>query len=82
MAERHEYLKSRALSTLLNKHDRKSLMTDGFGDFCFGCKPFICKDCNLEEQHIRFVGHPAVVNHLGDLERAPAPVNASQGLVV
>jgi hypothetical protein len=45
MAERHEVLNSRALGTLLRKDDRVSLISDGFGDFCFWPKPFRCLNC-------------------------------------
>ena len=45
MGERHEALNSRALDTLLRKDDRASLISDGFGDFCFWPEPFMCLNC-------------------------------------
>jgi hypothetical protein len=45
MAERRKALNSRALDTLLRKDDRVSLISDGFGDFCFWQEPFRCLNC-------------------------------------
>ena len=82
MAERHEILKSRAISTLKNKKDRVSLFTDGYGDFCFKCKPFCCVDCLLNENHARFLRRPASPDHSSDLERAPIQEIAPLRLVI
>jgi hypothetical protein len=48
MAERHAILNSRAIETLLQKDDRISRMSDGFGDFCFFPKPENCLYCGID----------------------------------
>jgi hypothetical protein len=55
MAERHAALNSRALATLLQRSDRVSRISDGFGDFCFAPKPFSCVECSINSFHQNFV---------------------------
>ncbi|RDW69937.1 hypothetical protein BP5796_08334 [Coleophoma crateriformis] len=45
MAERHAILNARALSTLLDRDDRVSKITDGYGDFDLAPKGLQCLHC-------------------------------------
>jgi hypothetical protein len=80
MEERHEALNSRALDTLLRKDDRVSLISDGFGDFCFWPEPFRCLNCAPPpwppERLRAWENGP---NILEDDNRGNCPVNEIEG---